>query len=111
MHSSKVDKRIRGLLALTPKMDHAGWNVTLKVTSSSLQLVSLDTGEPMLTHDMPNISFASGGEPVSYRTMTSFSSKAKDFFFPLDNPDLWKGTFFLRFVHLKTKAHLYTIVL
>ncbi|CAG0913595.1 unnamed protein product [Notodromas monacha] len=58
----KVDKRLRGLLGAAPKMEHAGWNVTLKITSSALQLISLDTGNPLMTHTMPNISFASAGD-------------------------------------------------
>lgn len=47
-------------------MDHAGSNVSLTVSSTSLTLVSLDTGQLIAMHDMPRISFASGGDTVSF---------------------------------------------
>ncbi|CAG0900338.1 unnamed protein product [Darwinula stevensoni] len=58
----KVDKRIGSVLDEKPCMDHAGSNVTLRVTSACLRLCSLDTGQLISSHDMPNISFASGGD-------------------------------------------------
>lgn len=46
-------------------MENAGTNVTLRVSSKFLSLVSLETGDVIVKHDMPKISFASGGDPVS----------------------------------------------
>lgn len=46
-------------------MENAGTNVTLRVSSKFLSLVSLETGDIIAKHDMPKISFASGGDPVS----------------------------------------------
>lgn len=48
----------------TPDMEHAGTNVTLTVSSKYLSLVNVDTGEIIAKHDMPRISFASGGDTV-----------------------------------------------
>lgn len=46
-------------------MENAGTNVTLTVSSKFLSLVSLENNEIIAKHDMPKISFASGGDPVS----------------------------------------------
>lgn len=46
-------------------MEHAGSNVNLTITSTALNLTNLESGEIVASHDMPNISFASGGDPVS----------------------------------------------
>lgn len=44
-------------------MDNAGTNVTLRVSSKFLSLDSLENGDEIAKHDMPKISFASGGDP------------------------------------------------
>lgn len=46
-------------------MDHAGANVNLTVCSSSLILTAHDSGKVIAGHEMPRISFASGGDTVS----------------------------------------------
>ncbi|KAF2899453.1 hypothetical protein ILUMI_06727 [Ignelater luminosus] len=43
-------------------MDYAGTNVNLNVSSSSLTLTSLESCQVIASHDMPRISFASGGD-------------------------------------------------
>ena len=48
-----------------PIMDQAGSNVSLTITSSRLTLTTLEEGQVIASHEMPNISFASGGDPVS----------------------------------------------
>lgn len=63
--SRSVDKKITRHIAPYPRMDHTGNNVSLTVSSSSLTLVSLDTGQLIASHDMPRISFASGGDTVN----------------------------------------------
>ena len=65
--SFQVDKKILGMVGDIPLMTHAGSNVTLKITSYQLQLTTLEEGTLIASHDMPNISFASGGDPVSSR--------------------------------------------
>lgn len=45
-------------------MDHAGSNVTLSISSTCLTLKLRDHHAVISTHDMPRISFASGGDAV-----------------------------------------------
>ncbi|KAG8181357.1 hypothetical protein JTE90_008833 [Oedothorax gibbosus] len=71
----KVDKRLLKMIAEKPNMDHAGANVNLTITSSYLNLVSMETGEVIAYHEMPKISFASGGDAD---TMDFVSYVAKD---------------------------------
>ncbi|EDS27264.1 shc transforming protein [Culex quinquefasciatus] len=58
----RVDKRVLQCISDAPDMEHAGTNVTLTVSSKYLSLVSVDTGDVIAQHDMPRISFASGGD-------------------------------------------------
>ncbi|XP_075217003.1 SHC-adaptor protein isoform X1 [Lycorma delicatula] len=58
----KVDKRVARAIGQQPLMDHAGANVKLSISSTSLSLRALDSGQLIATHDMPRISFASGGD-------------------------------------------------
>ena len=60
----KVDRRVNRAIGENPIMEHAGANVCLKVSSTSLILTSLDSGQVIAKHEMPRISFASGGDPV-----------------------------------------------
>ena len=46
-------------------MEHAGTNVLLNISSRCLEIASHETGEIIAKHDMPRISFASGGDAVS----------------------------------------------
>lgn len=46
-------------------MSMAGTNAILCVSSKFLSLVSLENNEIIAKHDMPRISFASGGDSVS----------------------------------------------
>ncbi|KFM71165.1 SHC-transforming protein 1, partial [Stegodyphus mimosarum] len=71
----KVDKRLLKMLADKPNMDHAGENVSLTITSSYLNLISMETGEVIAYHEMPKISFASGGDAD---TLDFVSYVAKD---------------------------------
>lgn len=45
-------------------MDHAGTNINLTISSTSLTLTILETGQVIAKHEMPRISFASGGDTV-----------------------------------------------
>ncbi|GAB6018973.1 Transmembrane 6 super member 1 [Chamberlinius hualienensis] len=57
----KVDRKISRMLS-EPKMEHAGADVQLVITSSRLELKLMDTNNNIAAHEMPNISFASGGD-------------------------------------------------
>ncbi len=52
------------ILGVRPRLEHAGSDVRLTITSTCLKLTSLDSGHVIAVHDMPNISFASGGDAV-----------------------------------------------
>lgn len=62
----RVDKRVTKAIAEKPRMNHAGANVSLTISSESLLLTTLECGEVIARHDMPRISFASGGDTVNY---------------------------------------------
>jgi len=58
----RVDRNICKMLSDRPNMHNAGSNVNLTITSSYLNLTVMETGEIIAKHEMPNISFASGGD-------------------------------------------------
>ena len=61
----KIEKAVQRCIGDKPIMDHAGANVNLTVCSSSLILTAHDSGKVIAGHEMPRISFASGGDTVS----------------------------------------------
>lgn len=58
----KVEKNVLRAIADEPRMQYAGTNVNLNISSSKLTLISLETNQVIASHDMPRISFASGGD-------------------------------------------------
>lgn len=72
-----------------PIMDHAGTNVKLSISSTSLSLRAHDSGQLIATHDMPRISFASGGDTVSLNC----------FFFFVRNSILYLSLFYLLIIY------------
>ncbi|KPM03444.1 SHC-transforming protein 1-like protein [Sarcoptes scabiei] len=58
----RIDRRIAGMLGDTPNMEHAGVDALLSITTSYLTLTMIESGEILAKHDLPNISFASGGD-------------------------------------------------
>ncbi|XP_050313168.1 SHC-transforming protein 4 isoform X2 [Anthonomus grandis grandis] len=58
----KVDKKVQKAIADEVNLAYSGTNVTLKVSSVNLSLTSLDSNEVIASHEMPKISFASGGD-------------------------------------------------
>nr|SVE74292.1 EOG090X098F [Daphnia barbata] len=59
----KVDRRIQRILGDAPHMEHAGSDVALTISSGCLRISTLEANAVVACHDMPNISFASGGDP------------------------------------------------
>lgn len=59
------DELIQRALSDKPDMTNAATDVTLRVTSRLLSLVNIENNEVIASHDMPKISFASGGDTVS----------------------------------------------
>ena len=60
--ATPTNPRISRMLSDTPVLDKAGANVQLTITSLWLKLSDLDSGNAIFVHEMPNISFASGGD-------------------------------------------------
>lgn len=58
----RVDRKVLRAIAEKPCMDNAGSNINLTISSTSLALTGLDTGHIIAKHEMPRISFASGGD-------------------------------------------------
>lgn len=58
----KVEKRIESCISHEPCLEHTGANVVLNISAQSVELTSAETNEIISKHDMPNISFASGGD-------------------------------------------------
>lgn len=58
----RVETKILTCIDDKPDLTHAGTNVSLTVSSSCLELVNSERRELIAKHDMPNISFASGGD-------------------------------------------------
>ncbi|KDR18487.1 SHC-transforming protein 1 [Zootermopsis nevadensis] len=58
----KAEKRVQRAIGEHPIMEHAGANVNLTISSCGLVLTALESGRIIARHDMPRISFASGGD-------------------------------------------------
>ncbi|CAG2055570.1 unnamed protein product [Timema podura] len=58
----KVEKRVTRAIGDQPLMDFAGANVNLSISSMGLVLTALESGRVIARHEMPRISFASGGD-------------------------------------------------
>ncbi|XP_054738290.1 SHC-transforming protein 2 [Anastrepha obliqua] len=58
----RVDKKILQYISDQPHMQNAGTNVIINVSSRALDLVNAETGQRLTSHNMPHISFASGGD-------------------------------------------------
>ncbi|XP_033211812.1 SHC-transforming protein 1 [Belonocnema kinseyi] len=58
----RVDRKVLRAIADKPCMEHAGSNINLTISSCSLALTILETGQVIAKHEMPRISFASGGD-------------------------------------------------
>lgn len=58
----RLDKKLYNFISDRPSMQNAGTNITINVSSRALTLSNLETGEIIANHNMPRISFASGGD-------------------------------------------------
>lgn len=58
----KVDRKVARMLSERPNMEHAGENIHLIITSAHLKLCVMESNKLIAVHEMPNISFASGGD-------------------------------------------------
>ncbi|EDV39142.1 uncharacterized protein Dana_GF24647 [Drosophila ananassae] len=55
-------RRLCSFISDRPSMQHAGTNITINVSSRALTLSNVESGEVIANHNMPRISFASGGD-------------------------------------------------
>lgn len=58
----RVDKSVVRAIAEKPRMTNTGANVALTICSRSLTITALEGNDLIARHDMPRISFASGGD-------------------------------------------------
>ncbi|CAG9828404.1 unnamed protein product [Diabrotica balteata] len=58
----KVDKKVLKAIVEVPNLNYAGMYVNLNVSSINLTLTCIETNQIIACHEMPRISFASGGE-------------------------------------------------
>ncbi|XP_031849943.1 SHC-adaptor protein [Nomia melanderi] len=58
----RVDKKVLKAIADKPRMEHTGATINLTISSCSLALTNIETGHTIAKHEMPRISFASGGD-------------------------------------------------
>ncbi|XP_014256307.1 SHC-transforming protein 1 isoform X2 [Cimex lectularius] len=58
----KVEKRVARSLGTRVKSDHVGFNVILNISSKNISLKTVEGNNQVCVHDMPKISFASGGD-------------------------------------------------
>ncbi|XP_017053222.1 SHC-transforming protein 2 [Drosophila ficusphila] len=55
-------RKLTSFISDRPSMQHAGTNIVINVSSRALSLSNVETGEVIANHNMPRISFASGGD-------------------------------------------------
>ncbi|XP_063616911.1 SHC-transforming protein 1 [Cydia splendana] len=61
----RVGQAAARALAAKPRMAHSGANVALTISSKAITLAALEGHETVARHDMPRVSFASGGDADS----------------------------------------------
>jgi SHC-transforming protein 1 len=67
-----ADKRVLQYINAQPCMEHgAGSSVSLQISSRCCEIKS-ESNETIARHDMPRISFASGGDAVSHTSLFKF---------------------------------------
>uniref|UniRef100_R4G3W7 Putative shc phosphotyrosine-binding ptb protein n=1 Tax=Rhodnius prolixus TaxID=13249 RepID=R4G3W7_RHOPR len=58
----RIEKQVAHALGTNLKSDHTGFNVTLNISANSISLKTVEGNHLIAMHDMPKISFASGGD-------------------------------------------------
>uniref|UniRef100_A0A1B0C6B4 SHC-transforming protein 1 n=1 Tax=Glossina palpalis gambiensis TaxID=67801 RepID=A0A1B0C6B4_9MUSC len=94
-----MDKKIAQYIADRPCMRNAGTNVIINVSSRSLNLINVDNGEMVACHQMPRISFASGGDSD---TLDFLAYIAK-------NEDEWRACYVLECIGGQSEDLIVTI--
>lgn len=72
---NKIDKRISSwALGNLIKSDYAGCNIKLNISSNCISLKTVEGNQTIAVHDMPKISFASGGDS-EYHDFVAYVAK------------------------------------
>ncbi|KAH9509062.1 sporulation-specific csd4-like protein [Bulinus truncatus] len=71
----KIDRRLAKMMGDSPHMQYAGSNVNLTITTDSINLMVMESGEIIADHPLHVVSFASGGD---VDTLDFVSYVAKD---------------------------------
>lgn len=58
-----------------PTLSHSGTDVHLRVTKTHLQIVSKETNQTIIQHEMPNVSFASSGDEKDTKGFIAYVAK------------------------------------
>ncbi|KAK9498318.1 hypothetical protein O3M35_002979 [Rhynocoris fuscipes] len=58
----RLDKQVVRAIGSNLKSDHTGFNVQMRITANSISLKTVEGNHVIALHDMPKISFASGGD-------------------------------------------------
>uniref|UniRef100_A0A6J0RM62 SHC-transforming protein 1 n=2 Tax=Bactrocera dorsalis TaxID=27457 RepID=A0A6J0RM62_BACDO len=95
----RVDKKILHYISDRPHMQNAGTNVIINVSSRALDLVNAETGQRIASHNMPHISFASGGDSD---TLDFLAYIAK-------NEDEWRACYVLECIGGQSEDLILTI--
>ncbi|XP_036333687.1 SHC-transforming protein 1 isoform X1 [Rhagoletis pomonella] len=95
----RVDKKILHFISDRPHMQNAGTNVIINVSSRALDLVNAETGQRIASHNMPHISFASGGDSD---TLDFLAYIAK-------NEDEWRACYVLECIGGQSEDLILTI--
>ncbi|KAJ8681327.1 hypothetical protein QAD02_017114 [Eretmocerus hayati] len=74
----RVDRKVIRAIADKPNMENAGSNINLTISSCSLALTILETGQVIAKHEMPRISFASGGDTEILDFVAYVAKNAQD---------------------------------
>ncbi|XP_068626617.1 SHC-transforming protein 1 [Battus philenor] len=61
----RISQAVACALAAKPRMSHSGSNVALTISSKAITIAALEGGDTIARHDMPRVSFASGGDSDS----------------------------------------------
>lgn len=75
----KIENRVLKALGTKVKMDYAGSNVKLNVSAKSISLRTIEGNHQISLHDMPKISFASGGDSETPDFVAYVAKDDRDF--------------------------------
>jgi hypothetical protein len=76
-HKRKIEKRVQQCISKNVCLEHGNKQILMTISPRCLEIKTADTNEVVARHEMPKISFASGGDGVS---MSLNVAKVSDWF-------------------------------